>query len=975
MSTIFRPATDAEIRAVKNLSRDQRDALFAEINRTNPQSVFQPAGESKSADKAKIICPNCGNGTGDSATPIEADFKDGVWLYHCFKNRDLEGRLIDIIAKEENLSLTNFDQLCEALAIGAAAAGIAVESLADQNYSSQRPATKPARQSIDIRDTPKFKKIVKTDIAEALNHVDDWPKDQRRGLTDKTIRHFKFGYLSRWIHPNSRAEGKQGTPTRRIIAHTESGLHYNAILMPADRKSDPKYLHEKPKLHAGYMELFNSAAMATNDDLVVVVEGEFDAASLWQAFDEAGINLPVVAVLGCSNWNKTLLPKLDGVSNKKFLILFDSEQDTRKAARELRDVLIKRGFPAACRFFYDALTSRLENGQPVNFEFGVKIDANSILCKTDTYFLRNLTNDIITDARDDIEEAEKEIADRLAEPPAQNHDDDSPKSSKAASLARLESLSTEPQSADRDRKLISAIKDCLDWSGGKNNPYIKPTYKNLRFIFDHDPALRGLFGFDQFEGVTVFLRDPPWKRTTNFRRQWTDDDDAQLRLYLRQHYNDLACRQLTDDLSAELRAQNSFNVVQQFFQSLPTWDGVKRAETLFIKFLRVDDTPYSREVTLNWLTAAVARIFHPGCRYHTSLVLHGNQKIGKSYVIERLGGRWYGTLSDDVSDSHALDAIQNLWIAELKEMSSARKADVNKIKEFIELSADNRREPYARRAKMTPRHVVFAITVNDDEFLRDCTGNRRFMILHSNSAKFDFVDGLTNDYIHQVWSEVYNHYKELFKDGFDDSLLQLSKEAEKHGEEIADQYLQDDGLTTEIKSFLDEKILPQVIWQLLSRDERRQFFVHKGFKMFDGLGALKQRIQARYKGHVDKINADLDKLSAVLKDPACTRFTEVNSERTYHFAGTEYRQHVCAAEIFNECFGHDSRKRMTRINEILSQLDGWALRGNGRLQKADPCYADQKKAFWRIEQPADATPAQNDDPLQGVIVNDEDIPF
>ena len=970
--SIFRPATDTEIRAVKNLSRDQRDILFDEINRTNPQSVFQPAGESKSADKAKIICPNCGNGTGDSATPVEANFEDGVWLYHCFKNKDLEGRLTDIIAKEEHLTPRKFDDLCKLLAIGASVAGISVDTFTDQNYTSPRPATKPARQSIDIKDTPEFKKIVQTDIDEALNHVDDWPKDQRRGLTDKTIRHFKFGYLPRWIHPNLRAEGKQGTPTRRIIAPTESGLHYNAIALPADRKSDPKYLHEKPKLHAGYMELFNSAALTTNDDLVVVVEGEFDAASLWQAFDG---NISVVAVLGCGNWKKTLLPKLDGVSNKKFLILFDAEQDTRKAARELRDVLINRGFPAACRFFYDALTSRLENGQPVKFEFGVKVDGNEILFKTDTYFLRTLTNDIIADARDDIEEAEKEIADRLAEPPAQaDDDDDSPKSRKAASLVMIESLSTEPQSADRDRKLISAIKDCLEWSGG-NNPYIKPTYKNLRFIFDHDPALRGLFGFDQFEGVTVFLREPPWKRTTNFRRQWTDDDDAQLRLYLRQHYNDLACRQLTDDLSAELKSENSFNVVKEFFYNLPEWDGVKRAENLFVKFLRVDDTAYAREVTLNWLTGAIARIFHPGCRYHTALVLHGAQKIGKSYVIERLGGRWYGAISDRIDDPHAIDAIQNLWLCEFKELAAMRKIDVNRIKEFIELSTDNRREPYARRAKMTPRHVVFAITVNDDGFLRDVTGNRRFMILHSNSQKFQYIDGLTDEYIQQVWAEVYAHYKELFADGFDEHLLQLSRDTERQAEEIADQYLQDDGLTTEIKSFLDEKILPQVIWQLLSRDERRQFFVHKEFKLFDGRYALEQRIKARYQGNISKINSALGKLSNFLEDETCTRFTVINDSRTYHFAGTEYRQHICAAEIFNECFGHDSRKRMPRINEILSQLDGWELRGNGRLQKADPAYADQKKAFWRIEQPADATLEQTNDPLQGVIVNDEDIPF
>ena len=112
-------------------------------------------------------------------------------------------------------------------------------------------------------------------------------------------------------------------------------------------------------------------------------------------------------------------------------------------------------------------------------------------------------------------------------------------------------------------------------------------------------------------------------------------------------------------------------------------------------------------------------------------------------------------LTENVEDSHTADAIKKDWIVEIKEMSAMRKAEINAVKAFIERSSETRREAYARHATTTYRHCVFVITVNDSEFLRDVTGNRRYLILHCNSQMFDYVEGLTKEYIDQVWAEVY----------------------------------------------------------------------------------------------------------------------------------------------------------------------------------------------------------------------------
>ena len=340
------------------------------------------------------------------------------------------------------------------------------------------------------------------------------------------------------------------------------------------------------------------------------------------------------------------------------------------------------------------------------------------------------------------------------------------------------------------------------------------------------------------------------------------------------------------------------------------------------------------------LTAAVARIFNPGCRYQTALVLHGNQKIGKSYIIERLGGAWYLDLTENVDDPHAEDAVTKGWIVEIKEMSAMRKAEINAVKAFIERRLDTRRHAYEKNARSVARHCVFAITVNDSEFLRDTTGNRRYMIHHSDSPMFGYVEGLTDEYVRQIWAEVYHHYNELFKDGFDEKKLSLSKETEITAEETATRYMQDDGMEGEIRGFLDAKILPPLIWNLLSREERREFFVDGGVFEISG-----DNFWARARSQHGK---DLDDLKSAFEaylnrdDETVQKFFKFNEER-WRLTGNT-RQHICAAEIFNECFGSDSRKRMTRINEILPNI-GWRL--GERLQRVDPKYADQRKPYWR----------------------------
>ncbi|MBO4779367.1 MAG: toprim domain-containing protein [Selenomonadaceae bacterium] len=520
---------------------------------------------------------------------------------------------------------------------------------------------------------------------------------------------------------------------------------------------------------------------------------------------------------------------------------------------------------------------------------------------------------------------------------------------------RLKELWTQPQSAERDAEIISLIRDSLDWKLTKHGDrdFVKSTQANINLMFAYDPRVKGLFGLDEFKNDIAFLRPPFWKPSKRKGEIWSDADDAHLRVYFRETYTEFVGDKLIADNVTTNATKNAFHEVKDYFESLPKWDGVKRAETCLIDVFKVDDTPYTRELALNVLTGAIARIYRPGCQYPYCPIIHGAQGIGKSYFLKMLGGKWYHTLEDNIGDPHLIDALDNTWLGEFAEFKGARKSDVNSTKAFITTTIDNRRKSYDRRVTEVKRHTVFFATVNDNEFLSDVTGNRRFPIVESRLKAGEHGREITQDYINQIWAEAYQRYMELFNDLDDDTLdhaLELSPESKAIVEGTAKKFIRDDGLKLEIESFLDIPILPDVIWLTMTKDERRQFFVDGYFTIEEG--DLEGKFASTFPKATPEqkaafAEAKIERRNVVRKVHIGTKD---NMPLHYRFYGCVQRQHICSSEINYECFGKtDKRKAMTRIGEVLQQLDGW--HNGGRRQGFDRQYNDQTKCYYR--NPAD----------------------
>ncbi len=187
-----------------------------------------------------------------------------------------------------------------------------------------------------------------------------------------------------------------------------------------------------------------------------------------------------------------------------------------------------------------------------------------------------------------------------------------------------------------------------------------------------------------------------------------------------------------------------FNPVEVWLRGLE-WDGIERLGSWGERLMGAPPGPYTSAVCRLMLVGAVARAFVPGVKHDCLPVLESpEQGVGKTSAVKILGGEY--TLEGlGTSDLHSRDVVATLigkWFVELDEMEVARKADVQALKGFLSKTEDRARLAYERTARDFPRRCVFVGTTNEEEYLKDDTGNRRFWPLRVGLGRPIDLEGL-----------------------------------------------------------------------------------------------------------------------------------------------------------------------------------------------------------------------------------------
>jgi putative DNA primase/helicase len=273
-------------------------------------------------------------------------------------------------------------------------------------------------------------------------------------------------------------------------------------------------------------------------------------------------------------------------------------------------------------------------------------------------------------------------------------------------------------------------------------------------------------------------RQLPWDKEPGepCEREWTEKDELNALDWMQtagavRLIGDKAVLQAVSLVANE----NPFHPVRDYFDRL-VWDKTKRLDKWLTYYLGAADTPYHQAVGACWVISAVARIYQPGCKADCCLILEGEQGIKKSSALRALAGaEWF---ADEIADLGSKDAALQLrgkLIIELAELDALSRAEVGKIKAYMSRQVDRFRPPYAKLTIDAPRQGIFGGSVNENEYLKDATGGRRFWpVLCGESID---VDALTNDR-DQIWAEAVHRYRHLKARWYldDPEIIKLAKE-------------------------------------------------------------------------------------------------------------------------------------------------------------------------------------------------------
>jgi len=253
------------------------------------------------------------------------------------------------------------------------------------------------------------------------------------------------------------------------------------------------------------------------------------------------------------------------------------------------------------------------------------------------------------------------------------------------------------------------------------------------------------FWIDDFHGK-LFKHD-------NKVSEVCDNDIFLISMDLQEHIPRLSTIHVERALTI-IGTRNRKNEAQDYLTHL-AWDKKDRLGDLATKGFGAAGTDYHRFVMVNFMIGAVARIMKPGCKMDNMIVLEGEQGSLKSTALGVIGGPWYAEVNESVQSKDFHLSLQGKMIIEIAELDSFSKAETTRIKQVITCQTDRYRKPYGHYTEDHPRTCVFAGSTNEDQYLRDHTGGRRFWPVTCDSINIDWITSCRD----QLFAEALDLYQ------------------------------------------------------------------------------------------------------------------------------------------------------------------------------------------------------------------------
>jgi predicted P-loop ATPase len=178
--------------------------------------------------------------------------------------------------------------------------------------------------------------------------------------------------------------------------------------------------------------------------------------------------------------------------------------------------------------------------------------------------------------------------------------------------------------------------------------------------------------------------------------------------------------------------ENSYNPLKDYMELCKAkYSDTSVLDNLAERYFGVSD-PIYQVYLRKTLIGAIARIYEPGCKFDTALVLYSKkQGIGKSTFLKVLAGEDY--FCDDMGGVAQKDEKLKLYMAWWHEWSEIEnitsRSSCEAVKNFLSGMTDFIRPPYGRFTQKFKRRCVITGSTNEKYLLKDPTGDRRFWVI------------------------------------------------------------------------------------------------------------------------------------------------------------------------------------------------------------------------------------------------------
>lgn len=290
---------------------------------------------------------------------------------------------------------------------------------------------------------------------------------------------------------------------------------------------------------------------------------------------------------------------------------------------------------------------------------------------------------------------------------------------------------------------------------------------------------------------------------------------------------------------------------------LPGWDGVPRVHSFCAAYLGAEDTPYTQSVSRYLWSALAGRIFEPGCQADSIVVFISKQGTGKTSSVRALcpNPDWFCELSLHDKPADISRMMRGKLIGELAELQGLFGKSTDSTKAWVSRRTEAWIPKFLEHETTFKRRLVIIGTTNNEEFLADDTGNRRWLPVKVGSHLA--VDRIERDR-DQLWAEAVQLWRQngiVWREA--QSLVTHEHDEfevrDPAWEERVAAWLREEGLGGERMGELEYLTISQVLEEALRLDPGKQQIrdQHRVARVLKKLGYEKHRM--RVDGRIMKV--------------------------------------------------------------------------------------------------------------------------